>query len=82
MDTRTQEVQTRYLRGEPVRDIATDMGMSRARVYQLLQLARSESHAHVQVLGISDHIDKEALATYLRKALATAGITPAKGTSE
>ena len=78
MDDRAREIQRRYLKREPMHQVARDLGISRARAYQLLEQARKESHAHIQVTGISDHIDRDDLAAYLRQALAHAGITPQK----
>lgn len=78
MDERARTISKRRLAGERVQDIAKDMGISRARAYQLLQQAHDsgERTASVRVLDISDDIDRDALAQYLRRALAQAGIAP------
>lgn len=77
--TKSAEAVRRYLRGEPVRDIAKALGVSRARVYQLMQQARESGDysVHVQVLDARG-VPLDDVGAYLRRALATAGLTTHK----
>ena len=79
MNPKSEEVLIRHLRGERVADIAASFGVSRARVYQLIQEARAsgEYSVHVQIRDArgAELVD---IAAYLRRALASAGFNTHK----
>ena len=63
------------LQGKRATEIASALGVTRARVYQLLTEARKDSSysVHVQVKDARG-VEIEDIATYLKAALARAGI--------
>lgn len=79
MEDRAHQLITRHLAGESVRDIARDLGISRARAYQLIQQAREsgEYSVHVQVLDARG-VPLEHVGAFLRRQLASAGLATHK----
>lgn len=75
MEERSSEAVRRYIAGEKVTDIAQGMGVSRSRVYQLIQEGRARNSVHVQIKDVRGDVSREALADYLRRALAQAGFS-------
>ena len=63
------------LQGKRATEIAAELGISRARVYQLLAEARKDSSysVHVQIKDARGQ-EREDIARYLKAALAEVGI--------
>jgi DNA-binding transcriptional regulator LsrR (DeoR family) len=63
------------LQGKRATEIATELGISRARVYQLLAEARKDATYSVAVqVKDARGVEREDIAIYLKAMLARAGI--------
>lgn len=71
------EVVRLNLEGERAPAIAARLGISRARVYQLLREAEQSGSYRVEVnVKGAENVPLEAVGSYLRRALKAAGLRP------
>ena len=74
-----RDVVERWLKGEAVSALATELGVSPQRIRQHLARARAlnEATVRMQILNV-EGVEPEALAAYLRRCLAAAGVSTSK----
>lgn len=74
-----RDIVNRWLRGDSVQALAAELGVTEQRIRQHLARARGLNEASVRMsISHVQGVDRDALATYLRRCLAQAGVSTSR----